>query len=42
VVRYKRLTLVLDNGTIEHVFYPVFPPNLHAAEVLGWLQAQAA
>jgi peroxiredoxin len=42
VVRYKRLTLVLGYGTIEHVFYPVFPPNQHAAEVLGWLQAQAA
>ncbi len=42
VVRYKRLTLVLDYGTISHVFYPVFPPNQHAAEVLGWLQAQAA
>ena len=42
VVRYKRLTLVLDYGTISRVFYPVFPPNQHAAEVLGWLQAQAA
>jgi peroxiredoxin len=42
VVRYKRLTLVLDQGRIEHVFYPVFPPNQHAAEVLGWLREQAA
>ena len=42
VVRYKRLTLVLDQGRIEHVFYPVFPPNGHAAEVLDWLRAQAA
>jgi peroxiredoxin len=35
----KRLTLVIDNGTITHVFYPVFPPNESAAEVLGWLQS---
>jgi peroxiredoxin len=42
VVRYKRITLVLNQGTIEHVFYPIFPPNQHAAEVLDWLQAQPA
>jgi peroxiredoxin len=42
VVRYKRLTLVLDQGRIEHVFYPVFPPNQHAGEVLAWLRGQAA
>jgi len=42
VVRYKRITLVLDQGTIEHVFYPIFPPNQHAAEVLEWLRAQSA
>jgi peroxiredoxin len=42
VVRYKRLTLVLDQGRIEHVFYPVFPPNQHAAEVLSWLREQVA
>jgi peroxiredoxin len=41
VVRYKRLTLVLDRGRITHVFYPVFPPNGHAAEVLDWLRSQA-
>jgi peroxiredoxin len=33
----KRLTLVVDDGRIEHVFYPVFPPDAHAAEVLSWL-----
>lgn len=42
VVRYKRLTLVLDQGRISHVFYPIFPPNQHAAEVLDWLRAQPA
>jgi peroxiredoxin len=35
----KRLTLVIDDGRISHVFYPVFPPDSHAAEVLGWLRA---
>ena len=33
----KRLTLVVRDGAIEHVFYPVFPPDTHAAEVLDWL-----
>jgi peroxiredoxin len=35
----KRLTLVIDDGRISHVFYPVFPPDSHAAEVLAWLGA---
>ncbi|MGI5466372.1 peroxiredoxin [Streptomyces sp. CA-132043] len=34
---YKRLTLIIRDGTIEHVFYPVFPPNEHADQVLTWL-----
>jgi peroxiredoxin len=34
----KRLTLVIDDGRIEHVFYPVFPPDAHASEVLAWLR----
>ena len=33
---YKRLTLVADAGTIVEVFYPVFPPDRHAADVLAW------
>ena len=36
---YRRLTLVVDGATIEHVFYPVFPPGSHADEVLDWLRA---
>jgi peroxiredoxin len=40
VVRYKRLTLVVTNGQIEHAFYPVFPPDRHAEEVLAWVRAQ--
>ncbi len=42
VVRYQRLTLVLRQGRIEHVFYPVFPPDRHAAEVLAWLREHPA
>jgi peroxiredoxin len=38
-VLLKRLTLVIRDGTIEHVFYPVFPPGGHAVEVLTWLRA---
>ena len=34
----KRLTLVIDDARVEHVFYPVFPPDSHAAEVLTWLR----
>jgi peroxiredoxin len=38
----KRLTLVLRNGRIEHVFYPVFPPNKNAEQVRVWLAEQTA
>ena len=33
----KRLTLVVRAGRVEHVFYPIFPPDRHAEEVLTWL-----
>ena len=33
----KRLTLIIDDGTIVKVFYPVFPPVENATEVLHWL-----
>lgn len=33
----KRLTLIVRDGTIEHVFYPVFPPDADAAVVVEWL-----
>lgn len=33
----KRLTLVIRDGVIEHVFYPVFPPDTHAEAVIAWL-----
>jgi peroxiredoxin len=35
----KRLTLIVRNGQVEHVFYPVFPPDKHADEVIEWLKA---
>jgi peroxiredoxin (alkyl hydroperoxide reductase subunit C) len=34
----KRLTWVQRDGVIEHVFYPVFPPDRAAHEVLEWLR----
>lgn len=37
----KRLTLILFNGVIEKVFYPVFPPDKNAQEVIDWLSSQA-
>jgi len=33
----KRLTLVVQEGTVKHVFYPVFPPDQSAADVVEWL-----
>lgn len=39
---YARLTLVVRAGRIEHVFYPIFPPNTHAQDVLAWLRANPA
>ena len=34
----KRMALVIDDGTIAAVFYPVFPPDKNAAEVIAWLR----
>ena len=38
MVLLKRLTLVIDEGWIEKVFYPVFPPDRSAGEVVEWLE----
>ncbi len=38
---YARLTLVVTDGRIEHAFYPIFPPDQHAAQVLAWLRENA-
>ncbi|HEX5598929.1 MAG TPA: redoxin family protein [Micromonosporaceae bacterium] len=34
---YRRQALLVTDGIIEHVFYPVFPPDKHAETVLNWL-----
>lgn len=38
----KRMALVIDDGVIAHVFYPVFPPDKSAEEVVRWLHGAAA
>ena len=35
----KRMALVVDSGVIAKVFYPVFPPDKNAEEVIAWLRA---
>ncbi len=34
----KRMGLIIDDGVIAKVFYPVFPPDQNAAEVVAWLR----
>jgi peroxiredoxin len=29
---------VLRDGAVEHAFYPIFPPDGHAEQVLAWLR----
>jgi peroxiredoxin/catechol 2,3-dioxygenase-like lactoylglutathione lyase family enzyme len=36
----KRMALVVDDGVITKVFYPVFPPDKNAADVVAWLRAK--
>lgn len=38
-VLLKRFTLIISSGLIEHVFYPVFPPDRNADDVIAWLAA---
>jgi peroxiredoxin len=38
---YKRLTLIAESGRIQKVFYPVFPPDRNADDVLAWLRQNA-
>ena len=35
----KRMALVIDDGKITKAFYPVFPPDKNAADVIAWIQA---
>jgi peroxiredoxin len=39
---YRRLTLIARRGRIVKAFYPVFPPDRDAPEVVGWLRERAA
>ncbi len=41
VTLLKRITLIVDSGRIEKVFYPVFPPDKNAQEVIEWLSRNA-
>jgi peroxiredoxin len=38
----KRLALIVDDARIAHVFYPVFPPDRNAGDVLAWLKKNPA
>ncbi len=38
----KRMALIIDDAVITHVFYPVFPPDRNAGDVLAWLKANPA
>jgi peroxiredoxin len=38
----KRLALVVDGGRVAKVFYPVFPPDRNAGDVLAWLRENPA
>jgi peroxiredoxin len=38
----KRMALIIDDGHITHVFYPVFPPDRNAGDVLEWLEHHPA
>jgi peroxiredoxin len=38
LILLKRMTLIIDDGVIRHVFYPVFPPEQNAEEVIAWLR----
>jgi len=37
---YKRLTLVAEDGKIAKTFYPIFPPDRNATDVLAWLVSE--
>lgn len=39
---YKRLTMLIHGRAVEHVFYPIFPPNEHAANLVKWLRDHSA
>jgi peroxiredoxin len=42
MVLIKRLTLVVRDGRIEKVFYPVFPPDKHGEQIVAWLKRKTS
>jgi peroxiredoxin len=42
VTLLKRLTAIARDGEIVKIFYPVFPPDRNAADVLDWLKHEGA
>jgi peroxiredoxin len=38
-VLLRRITLVIDDGVVTRVWYPVFPPDTHAEDVVAWLRS---
>ena len=40
MVLLKRFTLIVDDGKVTHVFYPVFPPDRSASDVAAWISAE--
>jgi peroxiredoxin len=42
VTLLKRLAMIIDDGRITQVFYPVFPPDRNAGDVLAWLKENPA
>ena len=38
IERYKRVTLIMRNNVIKKIFYPVFPPDQNAGDVLAWFE----
>jgi peroxiredoxin len=41
MILLKRLTMVIEDGRIAHVFYPIFPPDRNAGDVEAWLARRA-
>ena len=39
---YKRLTMIVEDGRIRKVFYPVFPPEENAQDVVHWIKRNCA
>jgi peroxiredoxin len=39
MILLKRMAWVIDDGVVTKVFYPVFPPDKSAGEVIAWLKA---